>query len=668
MKRSIPFLLILFSLAQVPAQEDRSWVEPMRQVHSRFKGSKGTFAHFGDSITVTLAFWSPLIYTRKNAPREIEDAFAAVKAYMKPECWFKWKGPEYGNQGSMTIRWAHSNIDAWLAKLNPEVALIMFGTNDLTQLELEEYGTKMREVVEKCLKNGTVVILSTIPPRSGLADKAKTFAECVRKIAREMKVPLVDYHAEIIKRRPDDWDGSMEKFKDWKDYNVPTLIARDGVHPSHPDKYKEDYSEEALSSCGYSLRNALVLLEYAKVIEALEKPAGAPTGRLRRSTAPVLPPSRGRPMPAQNVQELYQALAQALPGDCILLADGQYRLPQRLEIRKNGLTIRSASGYRDGVVLDGKDSRLGELVAVTGASGVMIADLTIQNAQFNGFKIDSETGVHRLTIRNCVIHNIWQRGVKGVKVPPENREQVRPQKCRIEYCLFYNDRPKEFADDPTDTAQTFGGDYIGGIDVMYAKGWTISDNIFVGIQGRTRQGRGAVFLWHESEDCVVERNIIVDCDSGICLGNSFLPEGTKVHAVKCTVRNNFVTRCPESGILADHTEGCAILHNTIQDPSSRLGRLIRLVHSNAGLTVANNLLSGPKIRNESESPINFQSNLEGDFTGAFTDPASGDLHLKDPPAEILDKGVTLPQVPEDFDREPRREKPDIGADEVSTSR
>jgi hypothetical protein len=64
----------------------------------------------------------------------------------------------------------------------------------------------------------------------------------------------------------------------------------------------------------------------------------------------------------------------------------------------------------------------------------------------------------------------------------------------VEYCLFVNDRPKRFEDDPTDTPQSFGGDYIGGIDAMYASGWTISDNVFTGIRGRTGAARGAVFL------------------------------------------------------------------------------------------------------------------------------------------------------------------------------
>src|SRR5262249_43666562 len=148
--------------------------------------------------------------------------------------------------------------------------------------------------------------------------------------------------------------------------------------------------------------------------------------------------------------------------------------------------------------------------------------------------------------------------------------------------------------------------YIGGIDVMYAKGWTIRDNRFVGIQGRTRAARGAIFLWHEATDCVVERNVIVDCDSGICLGNSSKPEDVAFHCANMVVRNNFVTRAPENGILADYTRGCKILHNTVHDPANRLGRLIRLVHDNDDLLVANNLLSGPPIRNESPSKIDFR--------------------------------------------------------------
>jgi len=140
---------------------------------------------------------------------------------------------------------------------------------------LEEYETKTREVVEKCLDNGTILIPSTIPPKHGQAQKAAAFADAVRKIAREMKVPLTDYHAEILKRRPDDWDGAAKQFDRYQGYDVPTLISRDGVHPSNPQRYANDYSEEGLRNDGVGLRSYLALMKYAEVIEKAlpKKPA-----------------------------------------------------------------------------------------------------------------------------------------------------------------------------------------------------------------------------------------------------------------------------------------------------------------------------------------------------------------------------------------------------------
>jgi hypothetical protein len=277
MTRSRPLSLLLLALcipivvgAAPRSDDDSYWVAPMKKVHAKFKGAKGTFAHFGDSITVSMAFWTPLPYQRKNAPPDVEAAFALVKGAMRPECWRDWKGPQFGNEGGMTIRWAQKNIETWLAKLNPEVALIVFGTNDLGSVPLDEYEATTREVVKECLDHGTVVILSTIPPCHGQADRAAKFADTVRKIARDMNVPLSDYHAEILKRRPDDWDGATEKFSAHNGYDVPTLISRDGVHPSHPAKYRDDYSDEALRCDGYGLRNYLVLMKYALVIERLE--------------------------------------------------------------------------------------------------------------------------------------------------------------------------------------------------------------------------------------------------------------------------------------------------------------------------------------------------------------------------------------------------------------
>ncbi len=681
-------LILLTILLSLPTQggemqnggsENPYWADTMAKVHSNFTGEKGTFAHFGDSITVTLAFWTPLLYTRKNASEEMEQAYQLVKQYLKKECWRDWKGPEYGNEGRMTIRWAHENIDRWLARLNPEVALIMFGTNDLGSVGLEEYKKKTREVVQKCLNNGTVVILSTIPPRHGLADKAAVYADAVRTIAHQMKVPLTDFHAEILKRRPDDWDGALNKFSQYNGYDVPTLLSRDGVHPSNPKSCCDDYSEEGLKCCGYSLRNYLALMKYAEVLQTLglvspAKDKESPKPKVRQPAiinppdqpwfpkAPALPRPAGRIMEASNVQELFRAVNEVKPGGTILLADGHYLMPRYIEIKTDNVTLRGASGHRERVVIDGAKSSHGELVGVRACSGVTIADLTIQNIQYNGFKINSDTNVQNLTIYNCIIHNVWQRGVKGVKVPKDYRETIRPKNCRVQYCLFYNDRPKRLSDDPRDIAN---GNYVGGIDVMYAKNWVISDNVFIGIRGRTREGRGAVFMWFDTQDCIIERNIIIDCDAGICLGNPHRANGIKTHCHRCIVRNNFITKATEGGIVPVYTRDCKILNNTIHEPHSRLGRLIRIVFDNDGLLVANNLLSGPKIRNESDSNIRFINNLEKDLTDVLVNPTQGNLHLTARAIDAINEAKPLSDVISDIDSEARGDKPDIGADELA---
>jgi hypothetical protein len=90
-------------------------------------------------------------------------------------------------------------------------------------------------------------------------------------IASSLKIPLIDYYVEIMRRRPDDWNGALEKFSEYEGYDVPTLISRDGGHPSHPVKYRNDFSEKALNCNGYGLRNYMTLRKYYEVITKVLK-------------------------------------------------------------------------------------------------------------------------------------------------------------------------------------------------------------------------------------------------------------------------------------------------------------------------------------------------------------------------------------------------------------
>lgn len=598
-----------------------AWVPAMKNVHAKFTGQPGFFAQYGDSITNSRAFWFSLKYKRDNAPPEMVKAFEMVSKHMIDACW-DFKGPDNGNQGGRTIRWGEANLDGWLKRQNPEVAIVMFGTNDLNSVPHAEYAELTRKFVKRCLDNGTVVILSTIPPRHRFENKAAEYAEVVRAIAAEFDLPLIDFHAEILKRRPDDWNGALDKFNDYQGYDVPTLIARDGVHPSAPKPFRGDFSEESLRKNGFALRNFLTLMKYAEVIErvlsnevrAADSPA-KPTTPARPlppkqswfPQAPPLAPPVGQVVRVSSVDELFDAAKSVRPGGTIMVADGHYMMPRYFAITTDDVTLRSESGDRHAVIIDGANSRHGELVGITGCKRVTIADLTIQNIKWNGFKINSNLGTDQVTIRNCVIHNIWQRGIKAPAMPKEQGD-LGPRDCRIQYCLFYNDRPKRFSDDETETPDRFNGNYIGGIDVKNTINWTISDNVFIGIHGRTHEGRAGIYISENGRGCTIERNIFLDCDVAIALGNPTLGY-SPLQAINCVARNNFISSCPETGILACYTRDCRIENNTIHDPDSRLKRPIWVQNTNEALSVTDNLLLGPPVLVTSRSMIEQSGNV-----------------------------------------------------------
>jgi len=251
-------LVLLAWSAAATAAED-AWVEPMKAVHAKFTGQPGTVAQFGDSITITMAFFTPLQEEMKNVPDGTKDALAWVRKYVQGRCWRGWKGPQFGNDGRTTTEWALARMDGWLKTLNPEVALVMWGTND-TYLgpKPPKYTENLRAIVRKCVENGTVPILYTIPPKGDQAGNAEatkrieTFVEAARQVAREEKIPLIDFYKEILARQPTDF--------------AKTLLG-DGLHPSYPSEYQRDFSEEGLRHSGYTLRNYLTLRTYYEVYQ-----------------------------------------------------------------------------------------------------------------------------------------------------------------------------------------------------------------------------------------------------------------------------------------------------------------------------------------------------------------------------------------------------------------
>jgi lysophospholipase L1-like esterase len=241
--------------ARATGAEPPAWVEPMRKVHAGFKGEPGYVAQLGDSITTSLAFWSPLGWDdpEKYLPKE-DDSLPKTprdKRWRDVIRGVRDKGTEHGNNGGWRVENVLSVIDKVLADKQPEVAVIMIGTNDIRGNRVPDgYRAGVAKIVDKCLAANCVPMLTTIPPMKGHDESVAAANKIIRALAEEKKLPLIDYHAAIIERRPE---------KTW----LGTLISDDGVHPTAGKT--NDYSKENLQVDGYALRNWVTFLKLREV-------------------------------------------------------------------------------------------------------------------------------------------------------------------------------------------------------------------------------------------------------------------------------------------------------------------------------------------------------------------------------------------------------------------
>jgi hypothetical protein len=248
------FTFWLFCSSVAMGADDTAWVEPMRKVHAGFEGKTSYVAQFGDSITFSMAFWSPLgwddpqQYLPENDPLpktpndgRWRDVILGVRD----------KGPEFGNQSGWRIGNVLEVADDVLQNKQPQVAIIMIGTNDISGGSVPRgYREDVAQLIDKCLAAHCIPLLTTIPPRRDHDEAVAAANKILHTLAAEKKIPLIDYHAAIVQRRPENsWQG--------------TLISADGVHPT-ADKTNV-YTPENLKSDGYALRNWVTFLAYREV-------------------------------------------------------------------------------------------------------------------------------------------------------------------------------------------------------------------------------------------------------------------------------------------------------------------------------------------------------------------------------------------------------------------
>lgn len=286
---TVPLLVLGLcpSLAAVPL-----WVEPMRALNAGFDGTDFQVAQLGDSITYSRAFWTPFSHavvqpqwlpadglpTHPGPPQAPDGRWRDVILPNSGDSDAALgKGPSAGNFSGWRAADVLAVLDQVILTQRPEVALLMVGSNDVLDFadatDVQGYDADLRAILDRLIAANVIPILNTIPPRVGHLEAVQAVNTVVRDLALEYRVPLADYHAAILERRPgESWLG--------------TLISSDGVHPT--GGAVGDLSEANLAISGYALRNQLNLLAYREVYFQVLAPVNAPGSAALLASGAVL--------------------------------------------------------------------------------------------------------------------------------------------------------------------------------------------------------------------------------------------------------------------------------------------------------------------------------------------------------------------------------------------
>ncbi len=187
-----------------------------------------------------------------------------------------------------------------------------------------------------------------------------------------------------------------------------------------------------------------------------------------------------------DADSLRTTVAGAASGTTILLHDGVYDmsggdLSHRLVFATPGLTLRSVSGNREAVTLDG-NYVTGELLTIE-ASDTTIADITLSRAYYHPIHVSGP----EVPIDNILIHNVHviDPGEQAVKVNPVEAGTVNDSTLQCSHLeLTAEGRP-----------HIRNNCYTGGLDVHAATGWVVRRNLIEGFWCDDGLSEHGIHMW-----------------------------------------------------------------------------------------------------------------------------------------------------------------------------
>lgn len=336
----------------------------------------------------------------------------------------------------------------------------------------------------------------------------------------------------------------------------------------------------------------------------------------------------------------------------IALRDGTYTLGNMLWIDADGVTVRSSSGDRDKVTIEGRGMRGGvtHIFNVNGAD-FTVRDMTLRDVANHAVQL--QVDVDGLHIRNC---HILDTNEQMVKAAYDNNPDHWSDDGLVEYCLF------EYS------AGIGPQYYIGGIDAHHARNWIVRGNVFRGIRSPGGDvAEYAVHFWSDSRDTLVENNYIINCDRGIGFGM-----GDSGHQGG-VIRNNMIYHdssegFADVGISVDSCPDARIYNNTIFQEHGYSNAIEYRFPESTGVLIANNLVNRAISDRDEGGAATLSHNVTDAESGWFAHLFVGDLHLGGDIPTVVDQGEAVAGLAEDIDggARPHGGGYDIGADEYGS--
>lgn len=386
-------------------------------------------------------------------------------------------------------------------------------------------------------------------------------------------------------------------------------------------------------------------------------------------------PLTGNAVHVSTLVGLRDAVNNATPGDTILIADGVYNLNGvYLRIETSDVTLRSASGNREAVVLDGNYMTT-EIVQVV-ASNVTIADVTLREAYDHPIHVMSGSS----DTLNALIYNVHivDPGQQAIKINPA-ADGYYPDSgviacSHIELTAAGRPHIRDSC-------------YTGGVDAHQAWNWVIRDNLIEGFWCASGLSEHGIHLWRGCRNAVVERNVLNNNARGIGLGMETSGDGRTYPDNPCPgaggsyvdhyggiVRNNLVF-ADDGGLLGSGSGfDCGIClwnachawvgHNTVASTQAPFSG-IEWRFDNTDVDLVNNLLTHNLM--DRGGTARLAGNLQYQPLSLFVGGANGDLHLAPLATAAIDHGVAVVAGRCDADMD-GNERPlglarDVGADE-----